>query len=201
MDDIDARPVITHDCRAAINRLLTHFGGRDCIVQAGGNVGVYPLELASHFTSVFTVEPDPANYACLKANLAALDHAERVTALHAAFGAKEGACMPLAVHPANCGAHRVTYTDKGNIPVWTIDGLELDACDAIWLDVEGSELFALQGAVDTIERFAPIIACEDKGLDRQFFDVPAGSLQAWLTARGYSQIDKIGNDKVFRRDR
>lgn len=198
VEDIEARPVITRDCEPSIAALLPHVVGRACIVQAGANIGTYPLALADHFRAVFTAEPDPRNYDCLKANLTARDALRRVTALHAAFGETEGECSPLEVHAHNCGAHRVSY-GKGAIPVWTIDGLELTACDAIWLDVEGSELFALKGAADTIERFSPIIAAEDKGLDREFFDVPAGSLQVWLADRGYVQIDQIGRDKIFRR--
>jgi len=194
-----AREVITRDCEPAVAALLAHVPGRACIVQAGANVGRYPVALAEHFAAVFTCEPDPVNYACLKANLAVHDPGGRVTALHAAFGAQEGGCVPLEVHPYNCGAHRVAFTETGDVPVWTIDGLELTACDAIWLDIEGSELFALQGAHRTIERFSPVIAVEDKGLDREFFGATVGALQAWLGERGYTQVDKINNDKVFKR--
>lgn len=199
LGDTDARGVIVADCEPSIAALLPHIKGRDCIVQAGANVGTYPLALADHFRSVVTFEPDPANYACLVKNLKARDSLGRVTALHAALGETRGACMPVEVQPRNCGAHRVSFTDKGTIPVWTIDGLELDACDVIWLDVEGSELFALKGATATIERFTPTICAEDKGLDREFFGVESGALQRFLAERGYAQVDQIGRDKVFTR--
>lgn len=194
--DTDARYVILRDRDPDISRLLPHIPGRACIVQAGANVGVYALELAKHFASVVTAEPDPTNYECLKRNLA--EHGgDRITALHAAFGEREGGCETVVVKPNNCGAHRVTF-EHGQTPVWTIDGLELTACDAIWLDVEGSELLALKGAAATIERFSPIISCEDKGLNGHF-GIPGGALQAWLAERGYVEIDRIGRDKIFRR--
>ncbi len=197
LDDADARPVIVADCLPSIALLLPHIIGRDVIVQAGANVGAYPLALADHFRAVYTAEPGPTNYACLKKNLAARDSLKRVTALHAAFGETEGECTPLEVQPRNCGAHRVSF-GRGTIPVWTIDGLELNTCDAIWLDVEGSELAALKGAAVTISRFSPTIAVEDKGLHRAF-EIPDGALQAWLTERGYEQVDRVGQDKIFRR--
>ncbi|RAK51199.1 FkbM family methyltransferase [Phenylobacterium soli] len=195
--DRDARPVIVGDCAPAIAALLPHIVGREAMVQAGGNVGTYPIALAKHFKRVWTAEPEPTNYDCLELNLQAHDPEKRVTALRAAFGEKLGSCRPLIFNANNCGAHQVTF-DKGETPVWTIDELELDACDCIWGDVEGSELFMLKGAEGTIEKFSPTIAIEDKGLHRHF-GIPDGEIQRWLAERGYSEVARIGNDKVFRR--
>lgn len=195
--DTEARGVITRDCAPSIAQLLSHFSGRDLIVQAGANVGVYPIALADLFQSVITCEPDPTNWACLQKNLAARDSLNRVTAFNAAFGAAPGTCDPVEVQPRNCGAHRVSF-GSGDVPVFTIDSLNLPACDAIWLDIEGAELLALQGAEKTIKRFSPVIAVEDKGLHKAF-GIPDGALQEWLENRGYEYADKIGRDKVFRR--
>lgn len=196
--DTDARYVIMADYRNAIAAILPHIEGRIHIVQAGANVGVYPITLTDHFATVTTFEPDPTNWACLVNNLKARDGLERVGAFNAALGEHRGVCATLEVHARNCGANRVAF-DTGAVPVRTIDGLDLGACDAIWLDIEGSELFALRGAVNTIERFSPTIAVEDKGLDGQFFGVPPGSLQTFLADLGYQEVARIGNDKVFRR--
>lgn len=195
--DTEARRVIVHDCPGSIDALLKYIPGRDCIVQAGGNVGVYPLALTDHFRKVITFEPDPVNGECLKLNLQARDSFHRVTALTAAVGAELGVCEPVAVDANNCGAHRVDYA-KGSVPVWTIDQVPLSAVDAIWLDIEGSELLALKGAEKTIQEFSPVIACEDKGLCSAY-GIAQGELQSWLGSRGYEQIDRIGNDAVFRR--
>lgn len=197
LSDIDARPVIERDCEAAIKALLPHIAGRDLIVQAGANVGLYPVALAVYFKSVITAEPEPTNFECLKRNSHGRDPKSRITALYAAFGETLGECQPLVLEARNCGAHMVTY-GKGEIPVWTIDELELTACNAIWLDLEGSELFALRGAGQTVAKFSPTIAVEDKGLHRHF-NIPDGELQAWFRERGYEQVARIGNDRVYRK--
>lgn len=197
-DDIVARPIVTGDRDSDIARFLSHVPGREVIVQAGSNVGTYAIALAREFGAVVTAEPDPTNYECLKRNLALHDTEGRVTALHAAFGETEGECTPREVHAHNCAAHRVEF-DKGPVPVWTVDGLELTACDAIWADCEGSELFLLRGAVETIKRFSPVISVEDKGLDHAFFGLPRGSVPRFLGELGYVEIDRYGRDKVFRR--
>lgn len=200
-DDVDARHVVMRDWKPDIAALLPHIRGRDVIVQAGGNVGVYALALADHFQRVVTCEPDPTNYACLAKNLEARDSFKRVQATHAAFGDGFGWCSPVEVKARNCGAHRVDFIpamQPGPVSVITIDSLMLDACDCIWLDVEGSELMALVGAAETITRFSPTISVEDKGLHRTF-GIPDGELQRWLAERGYELVARYGRDKIFTR--
>lgn len=197
MADRDGRKAVLRDFASDIANVVKHVPGRDLIVQAGGNVGVYALTLALQFRSVVTCEPDPINFACLVKNVAARDALRRVTVFDAAFGAEAGACEPVEVEKLNCGAHRVEF-GTGDVPVITIDSLSLTVCDAIWADVEGSELHLLQGAAETIERCGPVIVVEDKGLHRSF-GIEDGALQSWLAERGYQQIDAFGRDKVFGR--
>jgi FkbM family methyltransferase len=196
--DRQARPVITRDVAPATKALLSHVAGRDCVIQAGGNVGVYPVALADHFRRVITVEPDPENFACLERNLRARDSLNRIEAVRGGLGESPGACRMVEVEPGNCGAHRVA--SGGSIPLVSIDSFNLGPCDLIWLDIEGAELSALKGAVETIEACSPVIAIEDKGLG-DHFGVGSGEVAAWLQARGYAQVDRIGQDKVFRRPR
>lgn len=197
-DDRSARPVILRDRDSDIANMLHHTKGRQVIVQAGANVGTYALVLAQHFNMVVTCEPDPTNWACLTKNLEA-DKLHRVRAINAGFGSAPGVCAMQVVSAGNCGAHRVDF-EAGEIDVITIDGLGLEACDAIWLDVEGSELPALQGAASTIERFSPTIRVEDKGLGTRFFGIAPGALQEWLAERDYREVDRIGRDRIFRRN-
>lgn len=197
-DDHSARQVILRDRDSDIANMLKHTPGREIIIQAGGNVGVYALELTKHFNCVVTCEPDPTNWDCLAKNIEAHDKLHRVKAYWAAFGAERGSCAPVMVSAGNCGAHRVDF-QRGDVPVMTIDSLGLKACDAIWGDVEGAELFLLQGAEQTIRQFSPTIRIEDKGLDQRFFNVPRGEVQTFLAGLGYAQVDAVGRDKVFRR--
>jgi hypothetical protein len=182
------------DAEPDIAALLPYIDGRKCIVQAGGNVGVYPALLAETFETVVTAEPDDVNYECLQRNLTDCNN---VIHMHAAFGAEAGVCKPVHLDETNCGAHLVEFS-TGNVPVLKIDDMQLTDCDAIWLDVEGSELLALQGAELTIERFSPVISVEDKGLN-EAFGVEDGALQAWLSKRGYEQVGAYGRDKIFKR--
>lgn len=163
--------------------------GRRVAVQAGGNTGVWAAWLAERFERVYTVEPDPINYHCLERNVPG-----NVWHRQAAFGERPGK-VGLHADPANIGAH---YIDgKGEIPVVTIDSYALGACDYICLDVEGYELRALRGAVETIRAHRPTIQIEDKGLSRKY-GAEKGDAEAWLAAEfGYQVVERVHRDVIL----
>lgn len=162
---------------------------RGVCVQAGANCGVYPAELAKHFDKVYTVEPDLENWACFQLNCTA----PNVVAQRAAFGDKPG-MVHVEHSEGNVGAHYVQ--PDGDIPMITIDGLGLEACDLIALDVEGAEIIALMGAQETVEKFRPVIIAEEKGHCRRFGQSES-LLHKWMAARGYRGKTFIGRDRVW----
>lgn len=192
-DDTDAHGVILADVETSIPRLLEHVKGRHQIIQAGGNVGVYPAALLKHFLTVLTVEPDAANLECLRRNMETTHRGTWLHTHHAAFGEDEGNCRVVEVHKGNCGAHRVEA--RGDVAMITIDSLEMEP-DCIWLDIEGFELFALKGAEQTIRQFRPVICTEEKGLGTAY-GVRPEAIQDWLGGLGYRRVDRIGRDTVY----
>lgn len=151
--------------------------GRDIAVQAGGNVGVWAAHLAARFSRVVTVEPDAINYECLKRNVPAnVDHRR------AGFGAEPDS-VGLVNVTGNAGAHYIN-TGPGDIPVITIDSLDLPACDFLCLDIEGFEPHALRGAEQTIRKFRPVIMFEEKGLSERYYGVPRDSAERWVLGLG-----------------
>jgi FkbM family methyltransferase len=140
---------------------------------------VYPLALAKVFERVITFEPDQDNWQCLRRNVTL----ENATIFEAALGSSSRMCGVHRIDADNCGSHKTL--PGTSIPVRTIDSLGLDQCDLIWLDIEGAEADAIEGALATIEKFSPIIVLEEKGLGPKA-DLP-----------GYSRVMRIGNDTVY----
>lgn len=173
-----------------IDAELTRVKGRRVVIQAGGHIGIYPRYLADRFDRVYTFEPDAENFACLVRNTGDLSnvHAQR------AILGEESGCVGMATHSRSSGGHSVK--GAGHVLTWTIDGMGLDACDAILLDVEGYEVRALHGALKTIRRFRPLIVAEENkkqhGKGQQF-----GDIEACLTPLGYRVVDHVGEDLVF----
>lgn len=187
------RDAVLSEVVTAVPWFLSHCKGRDLIVQAGGNVGVYPLELAKHFHKIYTVEPDPENFEALMRNF--WPPTPRRWAINAALGAFKSTCDMVKPEAHNCGAHRIDDGDE--LDVIAIDHLALEACDAIWLDVEGSELPALKGARKTIERFHPVIATEEKGIGRHY-GYDDADIGEFLAKFGYSFVSSHGNDRLYK---
>lgn len=184
------------ECRASIeafsgdvNSIMAHCARFGVAIQAGGNVGVWPKMLAHRFGAVYTFEPDSANFQCLVRNVTELN----VTKLQAILGAEAG-LVKLATTRHNCGAHFVD--GNGTIPTLRIDDLGLEACDLIQLDVEGFEAFALKGALKTIEKFKPVIVCEEKGLGEKF-GIGESVIGEMLSSFGYSVIERINRDVIY----
>lgn len=186
--------------RGAADVLFAQVSGLACVyphvrefkvaVQAGGNCGLWPRELGQKFETVYTFEPDPVNFRCLCANAPA----ENIYKFNAALGTVRQS-VGLQRRPDNVGAHRIS--GRGAIPTLRLDDLTLAACDLVYLDVEGYELFALQGGRAVIGDFRPTIVIEDKGVS-EHYGVAKGEATAWLAKHfGYRVAETIDKDVVL----
>lgn len=182
---------VIHQELPDLDRAVALAKGKSVSIQAGGNVGVWAAHLAKSFRLVVTVEPDATNYECLKLNVPT-----NVVHRNAGLGAVTGS-IGLVNVAGNAGAHYAKQ--EGDIPVVTIDSMELNACDLICLDVEGSEPAALKGAEQTIRKFRPVIMFEEKGLSERYYGVARGSAEQWVLdlGMGYRVRDRVRKDIIL----
>lgn len=170
-----------------MDRAIELCSRKTLVVQAGGNCGVWARYLAKQFETVWAIEPDLENYKCLLRNTA---RCSNIFPLWAALGyAPDNAGMIR--DETNVGAHYVH--GRGTLAVVTIDQLELDACDLIILDIEGMEPLALQGAVQTIAKFKPVLMVEENGLSQRY-----GIDQGWSNSvPSYRVAATMGRDVIL----
>jgi FkbM family methyltransferase len=160
-------------------------------IQAGGNVGVYPVALAQKFKRVYTVEPDAANYEALALNT---DSHPRIVIRRAAFGKDHGKAAIDQISPDNIGAHQIK--DGNEFDVLPIDSLGVTDCDLLQLDVEGSEHLAILGAISIIEASWPVITLELKGLGERYGYTDEDTINL-LADMGYKIADRVNRDVIF----
>lgn len=163
-------------------------------VQAGGAYGIWPLRLAALFGVVYTFEPDHYNFSCLAWNTR---DCSNVVRMQAALG-----CGPELVgvvrdpsEANNAGAGYV-QEGRGGVPTVQLDHLGLHACDLLCLDVEGHELYALQGARQTVIEYRPVVMLEAKQLPHM--RLGAEDAVRWLVdRRDYVEVARVHRDVVL----
>lgn len=167
------------------------------VIQAGGAYGIWPLKLAKYFELVHSFEPDEINFRCLVKNC--FPTVGKWSISKAALGLEDGTCS-FARDVSEIDNAGAGYCKSGaGVAVVSIDGLpSINDIDLICLDVEGYELFALQGAEQTIAKWLPVIMIEAKELPQmKAYGVTKDSAVHWLCARGYRVVAEAHRDVIL----
>lgn len=184
----------------AIECALQYGPTRSFCLQAGGWVGMWPMELAKAFRHVVTYEPVPYLFECLQENLR-FHSLPSVKAHNVALGSRDGA-LELTVALSGCTSavpednakYQSRVIEKRTVPMVTIDGelMLQTSVDALFLDVERFEIAVLQGAKQTIKKFSPVITVEVlKG--------EGPNIEAYMQSIGYRLRDRAHNDWIYTR--
>lgn len=169
----------------AMDATIAASRGFDLCIQAGGHAGMWPDQLARVYKRIVTFEPDPALFACMEKNLAGRENIE----MHrAALGRVDGEVLMMS-HPS-AGSWYVSEAGRVKVKQTYIDSLDLPACDAIILDIEGSEAEALAGAEQTIKKFRPILHLEILPRAR-------GAIMKAVDGLGYKFRTQVHSDYIF----
>lgn len=176
-----------------LEKALKYVKKRDVVVQAGGNCGQWPLWLAPRFKHVVTFEPSPENFVALTYNTRECLNVYRFQA--ALFDAL-GLCN-IEYDAENCEGDFLGFDDSEiNAPLMMLDTLIGDAdVDLISLDVEGTEVFALQGARAVLERSKPVLLLEDRHSERYKYTME--ELVKGLERLGYKVVDRASHDLIL----
>lgn len=157
----------------------------DFVIDAGANVGIYTLNLATSVGEngkVFSFEPVPDNFQALSQNLQLSGSPKQVHIYNQAlWNKKEILEFSLAAeHSTNVGSF-TTGKVQDAIKQIKCQAIKLDDFiaennikhfNALKMDIEGAEKFAIQGSLESIKKFRPIVcmeinrsACEKMGYD------------------------------------
>ncbi len=154
-------------------------------IEVGANIGAHTVPIARRVGPrgrVHAFEPQRLVFQTLCANIA-LNQLTNVHTHYAAAGDQPGSLTVPELDPQannNFGGLALGGFEQGTeVPVVTIDSLELPACHFIKADVEGMEEVALRGGEETIKKHLPTLYVEN---DRKEKSV---SLCRYLVSLGY----------------
>ena len=138
------------------------------VLDLGANLGTFTLFLAEAVGPagrVHAFEPVAASYRLLDANLA-LNSLAQVETHAVAVGAASGTATVPELdleRGGNYGASALAPSGPGRrVDLIALDDLALPACDLIKVDVEGGERAVIQGAMETIDRWRPVLLLENE---------------------------------------
>jgi len=160
-------------------------------VDVGAHQGIWTRELRKHFAAVESFEPVPANFW----HLPELDHGEEHRVYPYGIGARQEKAR-FAAGTENTGQWHIDAEGEVQAQIYPLDWFHFNQVGLLKFDVEGYELFALQGAVETIETWKPVVIIEVNGL-HQRYAVKDGAAELWLMQRGYKLREHIGRDLVW----
>ncbi len=182
-----------------LTRALAHVTDWSIACDGGAHVGTWTKPLSARFARVIAVEPSPDTFEALAANMQAFG-CRNVEIHQVALGATVGrvSIAPLDARPAamqNTGARYVR--EGGTIPRVRIDDWHLPTLGFLKLDIEGSEVFALEGARATLTRCRPIVLFENKGFWYWHYQLPKNAPHVLLTSLGYRFLEQAGKDEIW----
>lgn len=178
-----------------LDAVLALVRGRTAVIQAGGNLGVFPKRLSREFQTVYCFEPAADLFEMMMVNAPA----QNIVRIQAALGdTRELVGTSRVRRDGKPNNHEgITHVvPGGTIPTLRIDDLALPVCELIYLDIEGSELPAIRGAAETLKRCRPVLVVEiNKNLG--FVGLTEAQMLEHITAQGYKHALSLGSDQAF----
>jgi FkbM family methyltransferase len=142
---------------------------RTMFVDVGAHIGTTTITAIRRFgfESALAFEPEPANFRLLRTNVVFNGLETKIQTLNVAVSNRIGKAQ-LKLRPSMGSKHRLLRADEvaaNTVPVrlTTLDtlvedrGLDPAQVSLLWLDIEGHEVEALQGASRLLERSVPIV--------------------------------------------
>jgi FkbM family methyltransferase len=146
----------------------------DVVLDAGANVGFHTINMARKAKFVHAFEPQPLVYNLLCANVLLNDVTHKVEQYKLALGDKESVVklQPLNMFDEQDGTHNfggrgltIDGRGEGGIKTIAFDSLNIDI-NVIKIDIQGFELMAVNGMLETLQVNKPWILLENyEGLE------------------------------------
>jgi len=170
------------DVRDEAYKYVTDF---DIAVDVGANVGLWAKPLTERFKRVIAFEPLEQVYSCLESNVAGLN-----VDIHKHALGNVNDVVEMVYDSENTGGSFVSNVGQGSINIKRLDELDLPKFGLLKIDCERHELEVLQGAMDTILKYKPIIVCEQQADTNEC----AGM---YLKSFGAREITNVRKDYIF----
>ena len=137
------------------------------VVDLGANIGYYVLQQATHknLEKIIAIEPNPVSFECLKKNID-LNNLKNVDTYNIAISDTDGTCPFYISKISNiCSiTPKTDYEKIISVPVTKLDSFvkkyKIKNVDLVRMDIEGHEVHAIRGMLNTLKTKKPWICME-----------------------------------------
>jgi FkbM family methyltransferase len=190
-------------------RVIKHFAKPDtCLVDGGANYGQMSTMLSTEFAHVHSIEASPYVSWFLKKTAAEFPN---ITVHEAALWHTSGERIKMFEPDGSADGRFFSgmgiagpHETRGHLPTVNVTSMTIDDIDfqqpvsVIKLDIQGPELMALRGAVQTIARYRPMIIWEYEQPYEAIFGFTHADCAAFFESIDYElRIDIINNNHDF----
>ena len=176
-----------------IERALKHVRNWRRAIDVGAHVGLWSMHLVKRFQQVVAFEPSVEQSECFAKNVSS----GTIEFFRIALGDRAGWGRLVTEHGSSGNTYLKRDDASGNVLIRELDDFNFKSIDFIKIDVEGFELYVVQGGEIIICRDHPTIIIEQKpGLaERQGIERMAAVnlLQSW----GAKVVDEISGDYIL----
>jgi len=155
-------------------------------IDVGTHIGTTLLPYSRIFKRAYGYEPNNENFFLAQQNIE-LNKATNCIVKHYAVSDQQTFGKTMK-HGSNSGCFIFVQDISSNTQSIRLDDEGIVDVDFIKLDIEGGELFALNGAIDLIHTYKPLIQIEINGLSEKYFNVYERTVRSFLSELGYTNI-------------
>ena len=152
---------------------------RDTCLDIGANIGCISQALVSAGKFVEAFEPQPEIFKLLRQNVHCFAHNVGVSN-RVGFAKMPKLHYSSKFNYGGVGLNESSIYGTIEVPLVTIDSLNITDVGFMKIDVEGHELEVLEGAAETISLYRPILYVEDDRVDK------SRALRQYIAYLGYS---------------
>lgn len=177
-------------------------------VDVGGHCGIFSRHFAQRFDRVMTFEPMPELRECL-----ALNVPSNVEIVAKAVSDHTGTCRIAALTSGNSGSSFIVDDDRVDagisvgklantrileVPLISIDSLDLPYLGLLKVDVQGADHLVLAGAAETFKRCGSVVIAEEKPIGGANGSIAhIAVMHEIMLGAGATLRDKVGADRIY----
>ena len=170
-------------------------------IDVGGHIGTTSLPYSRLFKNGISFEPNKKSFNYFLQNLK-INNINNVTLYNQGVYNKTTTCNVIKHAGGNSGCFYIQECDKNDINAIEVIKLD-DLCinniniDFIKIDTEGSELYVLEGSIDLINKYKPLIQVETNECSDKYFGYNKDKIFDFMKHNGYKVFDDNGSNPFF----